>query len=137
MQVLVTDTASAEDVAAIGNHLSAFNEQDIGADERRVLTILVKAADGMLVAGLNGYTAWGWLYVQWLWVDESLRGKRMAGTMLQAAEDEARARGCMAAWIDTFNPAAEKAYRRQGYAVFGALPDFPAGRSRKFLKKHL
>jgi len=61
----------------------------------------------------------------------------MAGRMLQAAEDEARARGCHSAWIDTFNSVAEKAYTRQGYAVFGELPDFPIGRTRKFLKKKL
>ncbi|MBP2550929.1 GNAT superfamily N-acetyltransferase [Neorhizobium galegae] len=137
MHILVTDTASAEDVAAIGSQLSAFNEQDVGPADRRALSVLVKAPDGTLAAGLNGYTAWGWLYVQWLWVGESLRGQGLAGQMLQAAEDEARARGCGAAFIDTFNPAAKKAYRRQGYEVFGELANFPAGRRRTFLQKRL
>ena len=49
------------------------------------------------------------------------------------AADEAGFR----AWIDTFNPTAEKVYRRQGYTPFGKLPDFPAGRSRIFLQKKL
>ncbi|HBF32247.1 GNAT family N-acetyltransferase [Rhizobium sp.] len=135
MQLLVTDTAAADDIAAIGSNLSAFNEQDVGVAERQALSVLVKASDGALLAGLNGYTAWGWLYIQWLWVGENLRGQGMAGRMLEAAEDEARNRGCGAAWIDTFNPAAEKAYVRQGYVVFGELADFPKGRSRKFLQK--
>ncbi|TJV22284.1 MAG: GNAT family N-acetyltransferase, partial [Mesorhizobium sp.] len=30
-----------------------------------------------------------------------------------------------------------KAYERQGYRLFGALPDFPVGRSRVFLQKKL
>ena len=57
--------------------------------------------------------------------------------MLDAAEQEAVARGCRGAWIDTFNPTAAKVYQRQGYQPFGALPDFPVGRSRTFLQKKL
>ena len=82
-------------------------------------------------------TAWGWLYVQWLWVDERRRGKRMASRMLDAAESEAADRGCHGALIDTFSPAAARAYERQGYSPFGILPDFPIGRSRIYLQKSL
>lgn len=57
--------------------------------------------------------------------------------MLDAAEREALARGCQAAWIDTFNPTAAKVYQRQGYQPFGTLADFPVGRSRIFLQKKL
>jgi GNAT superfamily N-acetyltransferase len=134
---ITTDIASAEDIARIGENLSAFNEQDVGPSERRGLTVLVRDVDERLVAGINGYTAWGWLFVQWLWVEEGQRGQGLAGRMLEAAEEEARRRGCHGAWIDTFNPTAEKAYRRQGFEVFGELPDFPRGRTRKFLKKSL
>lgn len=133
----VTDSPRAEDIAAIGAHLSAFNDADVGPADRVPLAVIVRGENGALLAGINGYTAWGWLYVQWLWVDESLRGQQMAGRMLTAAEEEAQARGCHSAWIDTFNPVAEKAYTRQGYEVFGELPDFPIGRTRKFLKKRL
>ncbi len=133
----VTDHPAPEDIAAIGANLSAFNDADVGSADRVPLAVIIRGDDGVLLAGINGYTAWGWLYVQWLWVHESLRGQQMAGRMLAAAEEEARARGCHSAWIDTFNPAAEKSYHRQGYEVFGELPDFPIGRTRKFLKKRL
>ncbi len=133
----VTNNPRAEDIAAIGAHLSTFNDADVGPADRVPLAVIVRGENGALLAGINGYTAWGWLYVQWLWVDESLRGQQMAGRMLTAAEEEAQARGCHSAWIDTFNPVAEKAYTRQGYEVFGELPDFPIGRTRKFLKKRL
>ena len=57
--------------------------------------------------------------------------------MLAAAEAEARDRGCHAAYIDTFNPVALKIYQRAGYVPFGALEDFPIGRTRTFLQKTL
>ena len=126
-----------EDLGFLGERLTAFNDSDVGHSRRKALAVFVRDEDGKVVAGISGYTAWGWLYVQWLWVDERLQGQQMAGRMLQAAEQEALARGCQNAWIDTFNPKAVKAYERQGYRSFGTLADFPAGRSRIFLQKKL
>jgi GNAT superfamily N-acetyltransferase len=135
--ISVTANPSAAELAAIGEGLSAFNESEVGPAKRIALAVLLRDAGGKLVGGISGYTAWGWLYVQWLWLDESQRGKRLAGEMLQAAETEARARGCHGSYIDTFNPSALKAYQRAGYMAFGELKDFPKGRTRTFLSKPL
>jgi len=132
----VTDAPPPAELAALGANLSAFNDADVGPADRRPLAVLVHAGD-KLVAGISGYTAWGWLYVQWLWVAEARRGQGLAGRMLAAAEAEARVRGCHGAYIDTFSPQALHVYRQAGYAVFGALPDFPKGRTRSFLSKGL
>lgn len=137
LSLTVTDSADPADVEAIGRELTAFNDADVGPSGRRPVVVLVRDEAGDLKAGVSGYTAWGWLYVQWLFVAPDLRGQQMAGKMLTAAEDEARRRGCHGAFIDTFNPAAETAYRRQGYEIFGELPDFPPGRRRLFLQKKL
>jgi GNAT superfamily N-acetyltransferase len=133
----VTDSATAEEVGLIGDNLAAFNVREVGPSEMKALAVLVRDDKGEVKAGIDAYTAWGWLYVQWLWVDESLRGQGVAGKMLDAAEAEARARGCHAAWIDTFNPVAQRVYSRHGYSVFGELPDFVKGRTRTFLQKRL
>ncbi|KRA97717.1 acetyltransferase [Devosia sp. Root685] len=137
VSIEVTENPSAEALDRIGKGLTSFNEADAGPADRRPLAVLVQDGDENLVAGLSGYTAWGWLYVQWLWVAESQRGQRLAGQMLAAAEQEARARGCHAAYIDTFNPHALHVYQKAGYTVFGALPDFPKGRTRSFLYRDL
>jgi len=133
----LTDAPADCDLAALGAGLSAFNDADVGPAGRRALAILLRDPSGGVAGGLSGYTAWGWLYVQWLWLAEPLRGQGWAGRLLKMAEAEARVRGCHGAWIDTFNPAALQAYRRAGYAVFGELPGFPKGRTRSFLQKPL
>lgn len=133
----MTDDPSADDLAMISKGLTDFNDADIGPSGRRALAIIIRDADGNATGGLSGYTGWGWLFTQWLFVPESLRGQGMAGRMLAQAEAEAIARGCQNAWIDTFNPQALRAYQRQGYTIFGELPEFPKGRSRTFLKKSL
>ena len=126
-----------EDLTFLAERLTAFNDGDVGASERKALAVFVRDEHGAVVAGISGYTAWGWLYVQWLWVDERVRGRHMAGDMLDAAVREALARGCHGALIDTFNPIAAKVYERQGFRPFGELPEFPVGRSRIFLQKKL
>ncbi|MFT4185549.1 MAG: GNAT family N-acetyltransferase [Rhizobium sp.] len=137
MRFDVTDTPSESDLAAISEGLTAFNAADVGPSARRALAVLIRDESGNAIGGISGYTAWGWLFTAWLFVPETLRGQGMAGRLLEAAEAEAIARGCHGAWIDTFNPQALRAYQRQGYAIFGELPEFPAGRSRYFLQKKL
>ncbi|TIL92726.1 MAG: GNAT family N-acetyltransferase [Mesorhizobium sp.] len=137
MTLETTADPSPKELAFLGERLSAFNDSEVGPANRKVLAVFVRDERRAVVGGISGYTAWGWLYVQWLWVDERLRGQRMAGRMLDAAEQEAVARGCHGALIDTFNPKAATAYERQGYRPFGVLPDFPVGRSRVFLQKKL
>ena len=137
VEIAVTDAPEAEVLAAIGQGLTAFNQADAGPANRVPLAVLVRSEDGMLVAGISGYTAWGWLYVQWLWVEEDQRGQSLAGQMLESAEAEARNRGCHGAYIDTFNPHALHVYQKAGYTVFGTLPNFPPGRTRSFLSKNL
>ena len=136
-QMIVTAEPAPQDLATIGEGLSSFNEQDVGPAGRTPLAVLVRDDTGRLVGGISGYTAWGWLYVQWLWLAAGQRGKGLAGQMLAAAEVEAKARGCHGSYIDTFNPVALRTYSRAGYAPFGELKDFPKGRTRTFLSKPL
>ena len=133
----VTDTPTPAELETVGGGLSAFNESDVGPAARIPLAVLVRNDAGTVVAGISGDTAWGWLYVQWLWVSETQRGQGFAGEMLEAAEQEARKRGCHGSYIDTFNPVALKTYERAGYVPFGKLDDFPKGRTRTFLQKPL
>lgn len=133
----LTASPSPEELAAITDALSAFNTGDVGPADRRPLAILIRDTDGKVTGGLSGFTAWGWLFIQMLYIPETLRGAGLAGKLLAKAEDEARARGCRGAWIDTFSPQALSAYLRQDYEVFGELEDFPEGRTRSLLKKKL
>lgn len=137
LSLIVTDTPATDDLAAIGEGLSRFNDAVVGPSHRRPIAVVVRDETGAVAAGISGYTAWGWLYVQWLWVAEDRRGQGLAGQMLVAAEAEGRERGCHSAYIDTFSPVALKTYLRAGYVPFGELKDFPVGRTRTFLQKRL
>ncbi len=87
----LTASPSPEDLAIIQDALNAFNTEDVGAWERKPLAVLIRDTDGKVTGGLSGYTAWGWLFTQTLYIPETQRGKGMAGKILAAAEEEAKA----------------------------------------------
>lgn len=82
----VTETPSPTDLKFLGDQLTAFNDSDVGPSQRMPLAVFVRDESDRVVGGISGYIAWGWLYIQWLWVDESFRGQHMAGRMLAVAE---------------------------------------------------
>ena len=133
----LTAEPNASELEAIGQGLRDFNTADVGPSGRIALAVLVRDTTSKILGGISGYTAWGWLYVQWLWLDDRLRGQGLAGRLLEMAEGEAVKRGCHGAYIDTFNPVALNVFQRQGYVPFGELADFPKGRTRTFLQKPL
>ncbi|WP_176083934.1 GNAT family N-acetyltransferase [Martelella sp. HB161492] len=139
LSLSVTDNPDSRDQDFIAESLTAFNDADVGNSDRREIAVFARDETQSIIAGLTGYTAWGWLFVQRLFVSEAARGQDLAGRMLRQAEEEALRRGCKGAFIDTFSPTAEKAYTRQGYRPFGAMEDFPigSGRRRVYLQKRL
>lgn len=133
----LTPAPSSQDLDAILKPLTDYNESEVGPPDRLPLAILIRDQENKVIGGLSGYTSWGWLFTQLLFIPARLRGQGLAARLLDQAEAEARRRGCHGAWIDTFNPQALKTYQNQGYEVFGELPAFVKDRTRSFLKKAL
>lgn len=127
----------AATVEALGDALAAFNEAEAGPAESRPLWIIARDAGGQLAGGLRGQTFWRWLFVAWLWVEEAQRGRGLGAALLRAAEDEARRRRCIGAFVDTYSFQAPGFYARLGYAAFGRLEDLPPGGFRTWFAKRL
>ena len=137
-EVWISDQEDDPTIVSVLEGLTGFNEEEVGVAKSTALVAKLMADDGEpLRAGLVGYTAWGWLFIEKLWVAADLRGRGWAEKLLAAAESEALDRGCERAWLDTFNPQAKLLYERLGYRVFGELPNFVALRTRYFMKKRL
>ena len=75
------------------------------------------------------------LFVAGLFVTDAWRGRGLGSALLSRAEIYAAVQGCGNAWLDTFQ--ARSFYLRQGWEVFGSLPEYPAGQTRYFMRKRL
>lgn len=135
VDIIVVQQASADDLERIERGLARHAAARVEPRHYLPLAVLVRQQDGAVVGGLRGTTVWGWLQIKHLWVRENLRGRGLGTRLVQAAEEEARRRGCRSAWVDTFSFQAVEFYRKLGYEEFAHLDDFPAGESRIFLKK--
>lgn len=131
----LSDTVPDDARDVIRKGILDFNTDMLGPTDRKNLFVPLTDEDGKVDGGLIGYTGRGWLYTEMLFVPERLRGTGTAGRLLQAAEDEAKARGCKGAYIDTINPDARRAYQRQGYEICGAIDNFTGDYAITWLKK--
>lgn len=125
------------DHGAILNPLLAFNQSKTGDDRYRPLAITLSDEAGQVVGGLWAKSYYDWLFVELLFVPETLRGRRLGSGLLRQAEDWARNEGCIGIWLDTFTFQAPGFYEKQGYILFGAIGDYPRGHRRMFFHKLL
>lgn len=135
--IRLSDTRDEAVRGAILAPLVAYNRAKTGRDDPRTLVVTLEDSAQQVIGGLWGRTAYDWLFVELLFVPESLRGRGIGRDLLVRAEREAIARGCHSVWLDTFDFQARGFYERLGYTCFGELANYPAGSSRYFFKKSL
>jgi GNAT superfamily N-acetyltransferase len=121
---------------AVLESLVAFNDAKAGPSGYHPVAFAIEDDRDGTIGGLSGGIAYGWLFVELLFVPESLRGQGVGTELLRQAEAEALTRGCHSVWLDTFEFQARGFYERLGYTCFGELKNYPAG-SRFFMSKRL
>jgi GNAT superfamily N-acetyltransferase len=136
MRIEVTDAPRERDEAFIIEQTRAYNRAFTDNDVRR-LCVFARDEAGNIVGGLTAKTYWAYLDVAYLWVLEKQRGQGHASKLMQAAEAEARARGCKHALLDTFSFQALGFYKKLGYVEFGRLSGFGGRHDRHYLYKSL
>jgi GNAT superfamily N-acetyltransferase len=138
-KMTLTDAPTPQMRKAIVEPLIEFNHSRIGKPQTyRPLAILLSDPESNeIVGGLYGSTALSYLWVELLFVPETMRGIGIGGKLIMEAEAEAVRRGCRAAALDTFSFQARGFYERLGYSVFGKLEDCPHGHSRFYMTKRL
>lgn len=131
---VIDPTVIAAIATGLGQHAAA-----VGVEPRNSQPLFATIHDdnGQLIGGLIANTVWGWLHVKELWVADNARGLDIGTKLMNAAENEARNRGCHHSLLDTFDFQARPFYEKLGYVVFAELADFPQGHSRFYLRKNL
>lgn len=118
-------------------HIYDFNVEATGLDDGRGLSIRVEDGAGGLTAGLSGWTWGGCGYVDVLWVAAGHRREGIGTRLLDAAEAEASARGCVRMVLSTHTFQAPDFYLRRGYLETGRTPGYPEGHGQVHLQKTL
>lgn len=81
-----------EELDALRIGLSSYNTAQAGTHLRERIASFIKDEQGKVLGGIVADIKWGWLHVDWLWIDEGIRkdgwGARLLATMEQYASDK-------------------------------------------------
>ena len=135
MKITIESDPAAEVRDLIDRGLDIFNEAKAGPLGASQLWVIARDETGAATAGLKASTYFGWMHVAWLWVSPEARGGGIGSALLNAAEAEARARGCAGVHLETYSFQAPDFYEKHGYERFGQIDDYPPGHANIWLKK--
>jgi GNAT superfamily N-acetyltransferase len=136
-EFVIETQPTPEQVRYLEDRLYEFNVEVTGVTDGEWLAILVRDEHDRIVAGICGTTWGGCLEIRQLWVEESRRKHGLGRTLLRAAEEEARRRGCSQIMLTTFSFQAPGFYAKHGFQVVAAVDDYPRGHGHLLLRKRL
>ncbi|MGX5835176.1 GNAT family N-acetyltransferase [Aeromonas piscicola] len=113
-----------------------FNFKMMGEERSQPLIIVIRDDSGEIVGGIAGRTIYHQLLIEVLWVHDDKRGQGLGIQLMEAAEREAQARGCIAAQVDTLSFQAPKFYEKMGFRIVGKVTDVKNSPDRYFLLKN-
>jgi GNAT superfamily N-acetyltransferase len=137
MKIELETAPMPADEQVVWRGLRQHNEEHGSGAGDSTFAIFLRDTDEAVLGGVLAKAGRGWLHINTLWVDPSVREQGYGAQLMAAAEAEARQRGCHSAYLDTFSFQARPFYERCGYTVFGTLEDFPVGHQRFFMRKSL
>ena len=122
--------------AKILEPLDDYNDRAAGPGEWSKLAVTVRDAGGEIVGGLWGRTGYGFLFIELLALGPA-RGVGLGREVMALAEAEARRRGLIGIWLDTWTFQAPGFYPKFGFEECGRIREYPPGHDRIFYVKRL
>lgn len=121
----------------LGNLIRAYNQSKREPSKNEPLNIYVEDQQGNLIAGMVAETFGNWLEIEYLYVQENLRGQGLGSNILNRAEKEARERKCKYSFVNTYQFQAPDFYKKHGYEEVFALKEYPYTGERYYYTKAL
>jgi len=127
---------SPDEVQYLEDRIYESNSRATGIAGGEMLAFFVRDR-GSIVAGICGNTWGGTCELRQFWVEESRRHCGLGTRLFEAAEQEARRRGCTQIVLMTFSFQAPLFYERRGFEVVAAIDDHPRGCHNLLMRKRI
>jgi GNAT superfamily N-acetyltransferase len=133
---LIPTNPTPDEVQFLEDRIYEFNSRTTETTDGELLAFFVREQD-RIVGGICGNTWGGTCELRQFWVDESRRHRGLGTKLFEAAEQEARRRGCTQIVLMTFSFQAPAFYARHGFKVIAAIEDHPRGHRNFLMSKRL
>ena len=125
-----------DQVQYLEDRIYEFNSNATDISDGELLAFFLREGD-RVVAGICGNTWGGTCELRQFWVEESQRHRGLGTKLFEAAEQEARRRGCTQIVLMTFSFQAPAFYERHGFEVIAAIDNHPRGHRNLLMRKRL
>lgn len=137
MNFRISTDGNTEDINEIKTLLEAYNTSKGAKADKTPICVYYEDDNGKKLAGLTGNAFGNWFFIDFLFVDEALRGQGMGKKIIALAEEEAVRQGCKYAFVSTNAFQAPEFYIKQGYKVAFTIKEFPVNGQRFYYTKEL
>ncbi len=128
---------SPQVIQLLEDRIYEYNSTKINKDDGCLFSRIVRDENKDIIAGIAGWTWASICEITQLWVDENVRKNGIGKMLLEAAEAEAKSKGCFTILVRSYSFQAPHFYERYGYSIEYILNDFPKGYSYYILTKRI
>lgn len=116
-QLVYESTPLQTDIEILSQGISRNAKEKRGLDPVVPFAFFIRDENNAIIGGCNGNIGYDWLYVDQLWVDESLRGQGYGTKLMQAALNLGLEKNCLHAAVNTGDWEALDFYKKLGFRV--------------------
>ncbi len=116
LNLVYKENASPEEVNVIREGIISDSVK-AHMDRMTSFAFFLKNSKSQIIAGILGYSMYGLLYTDMLWVHPEYRNKRLATKLLNEAENLGRKRKCTFTCLVTMSWQALPMYQKLGYQI--------------------
>ncbi len=128
--------AIASDLTIISDGVFTFGRSQAFDGDSQAIACFLREAD-TVIAGATGRTEYRRLFINYLWVEETLRGQSLGTETLRRIELAAVERGCQDALIETLDDHNAGLYHALGYRPVATIPRYVGRFTRHIMVKPL
>lgn len=126
-----------EDTKIIWQGINEYARDMRGLSEGKPFGFFVKDESNNIKGGCAGYIFYGCLYVDILWVDQTLRNQQYGTQLMKEAEKLAKNEHCNFITVNTFDFEALGFYQKLGFVIEFERQGFDKNSIMYFLRKNL
>jgi GNAT superfamily N-acetyltransferase len=135
MQIKVKEEDS-EILEIIKNGVIEYNSKYLGKREFKPFVIYAEE-NSQIIGGIVGEVVGNCLRIDWLFVEEAFRGKKIGTRLFNELDKFAKANNCSIMQAETFDFQAKPFYEKQGFTCVGIIEKWVGGRDCHFMRKEL
>ncbi len=141
MNIELTEHPNKADLKTISCGIQTYNQQhipdDVVFEKDTCFAVFARNDNNQVVGGIRAVAFWNYCIIELLWLADETRGEGVGSKLMAKAEAFAKSKGFEYIRTETISFQARPFYEKQGFEVFGELPNHPKGHTTFCLIKKI